>query len=575
MTYEKSWPEASLSSRQDYTNTSVVIIGAGIGGMCIAIDLMKRNNCQDFVILEQSAGIGGTWHDNTYPGCAVDLQSIVYSYSFAQNSDWSRDFPGQKEILSYLTRVAQEYKLYEHIRFGSTAEVATWDDELKKWKTNVTVAKGSKEAEASSNYTISSDFFVSAVGQLSQPKWPEIEGMDGFTGKSMHSARWDWTYDLKDKRIAVIGSGCSAVQIIPELAKVAKKVSVFQRTPHWIAPRGDFEISTLRKTLYRYFPFVQRYWRRRYMGINEAEHASNNFPNHEENKKLTQVAIDMMHEQLPNQPEMWEKLTPKYPLGCKRVVVSDAFYPALNHPNVELETRAIHSISDHTVRVVGTSGQPEDVESQYDLIVYATGFRASEFLYPMKIYGRNGRALHELWKDGARAYLGTCADDMPNFGIVLGPNTGLLHNSFILIIEAQSRYINGLIKPVLEARKQGGALSLRPRPEKTEEYNVKLQNLLQNFAANDVRCTSWYKTESGRITNLWPGLVLEYQQLMEKVNYGDYESEGSSTSIVQKRPSYKVGRVVEEAGVLEKLSLTNIAVAVLGGFLVRRLIALI
>lgn len=197
----------------------------------------------------------------------------------------------------------------------------------------------------------------------------------------------------------------------------------------------------------------------------------------------------------------------------------------------------------------------------------------------MKIYGRNGRALHEMWKDGAQAYLGTCADDMPNFGIVLGPNTGLLHNSFILIIEAQSRYINGLIKPVLEARKQGGALSLRPRPEKTEEYNAKLQHLLKDFAANDVRSTSWYKTESGRITNLWPGMVLEYQQLMEQVNYGDYESEGSSKSIVQKRPAYKVGRVVEEAGALEKLSLATIVVlstsAVVGGFLMRRLIALV
>lgn len=354
------------------------------------------------------------------------------------------------------------------------------------------------------------------------------------------------------------------------------KVTVFQKTPHWIVPRGDYEISNLRKTLYRYFPFWQRYWRRRYVDHNETEYFSNNFADHEENKKLEKVALDMMHEQLPNQPELREKLTPNYPVGCKRVVVSDFFFPALNRPNVQLETRPIHSINDHTVRVLGTSGQAEDADSHYDLIVFATGFRATDFLHPMKIFGRNGRALHEMWKDGARAYQGTCADDMPNFGIILGPNTGLLHNSFILIIEAQSRYINGLIKPVLEARKQGGALSLTPRPEKTEEYNAKVQHRLKDFAVNNSQITNWYKTESGLITNLWPGMVLEFQKLMEKVDYRDYEAEGSSKNIVQKRPLHKVGRVVEEGGLLENLSLANLVVlgtsAIVGGLLVRRLI---
>lgn len=312
------------------------------------------------------------------------------------------------------------------------------------------------------------------------------------------------------------------------------------------------------------------------MDLNETEYVSNNFTEHEENKNMKQAALEMMHEQLPDQPELWEKLTPNYPVGCKRVVVSDFFFPSLNLPNVELEARPIHSINDHTVRLVGTAGQAEDADSHYDLIVFATGFRATDFLHPIKIFGRNGRALHEMWKDGARAYQGTCADDMPNFGIVLGPNTGLLHNSFILMIEAQSRYINGLIKPVLEARKQGGALSLTPRPEKTEEYNANLQHRLKDFAVNDSQCTNWYKTESGLITNLWPGMVLEFQKLMEQVNYSDYESEGSSKNIVQKRPLHKVGRVVEEGGVLEKLSLANVVVlgtgAIVGALLMRKLI---
>ena len=571
---QEVWPEDAVFS-QDYTKTSVVIVGAGIGGMCIAIDMIRQNKCQDFVILEKSGGVGGTWHDNTYPGCAVDLQSIVYSYSFAPNSHWSRDFPGQKEILAYLTKVAQEYKLYDHIRFASTVEETRWDDKSQQWKTKVKVAPGT---EAISEYTLSSAFFVSAVGQLSQPLYPNISGADKFQGKSMHSARWDWTYDLKDKKIAVIGSGCSAVQIIPEVAKVAKQVTVFQRSPHWICPRGDYEIPEVRKLLYRYFPFWQRHWRRRFIDGNETEYISNNFTKRDENADLTKVALDMMHEQLPNRQDLWEKLTPKFPLGCKRVVVSDFYFPALARSNVKLEARPIHNMTEHGINIVNAEGKPE-ATAEFDLIVYATGFRAQDFLHPMKVYGRNGRSLEDVWrKNGAEAYLGIGINDMPNLGLVLGPNTGLLHNSFILMIEAQSRYINGLIKPVLEAKKSGGSLSLRPQPKKLEEYNEQLQMRLKDFAANDSRCTNWYKAGTGRITNLWPGTVLEYQHVMEKVDYSDYIAEGSCTNIVKDRSSQHVGRVQEEGGFLEKVSSGSLAMVSTGaflaaGFLMRTLLA--
>jgi putative intracellular protease/amidase len=363
---------------------------------------------------------------------------------------------------------------------------------------------------------------------------------------------------------------------VPEVAKVAKKVTVFQRTPHWILPRGDYEISSLRKALYRYSPFWQRYWRRRYVDSNESEFISSNYPEHEDNKKVQKKALDMMQKQLPNQPELWKKLTPNYPVGCKRLVVTNFFYPALNRPNVDLEVRPIHSIHGDAVNVVGTTGQVEDADPHYDLIVFATGFRTTEFLHPMKIFGRNGRPLHELWKDGAQAYLGSCANDMPNFGMVMGPNTGLLHNSFVLMIEAQSRYISGLIKPVLEARRQGGSLSLTPRAEKIEEFNAMLQNRLKDFGANSSQCDNWYKTKSGLVTNLWPGTVLEFQKLVENVDYTDYEAKGASKSVVQKQPSYKVGRVVEEGGLLERLSLAQALVlgtsAIVVGILVRRLL---
>ncbi|KAK9417249.1 putative FAD-binding monooxygenase [Seiridium unicorne] len=576
MTTQESYPGASTSSRRDYTDTAVVIVGAGIGGMCVAIDLIKRNNCRDFVILEKSSGVGGVWYDNTYPGCAVDVQSIVYSYSFAQNTEWTREMPLQKEVLAYLTRIAQEYRLYEHVRFASTVEEASWDDGLKKWRTSVKVATGSKEAEASSAYTIDSDFFVSAVGQLSQPKYPDIDGLDTFSGKTMHSSRWDWSYDMTDKKVALIGTGCSAVQILPEVARVAKKISVFQREPHWVVPRGDFPIPALTRTIYRYFPQLQRHWRRLAMDENEAGHASQAFHRHEENEKLKQMGLDMMHQQLPDRPDLWEKLTPKFALGCKRVVASDFYFPALNSPHVELETRPIHSIRDTAIRVAGADGQPEDAETDYDLIIFATGFKAQDFLHGLKVAGLNGQTLQRSWKDGARAYLGVSAEGMPNFGMVLGPNTGLLHNSFILMIEAQSRYINGLIKPVLETRAQGRSLSLTPRHEITEEYNVEIQQRLQAFAVTDEGCHSWYKIGSGRITNLWPGLVKEYQQRLERVDYGDYTADGSGQIVLRKKSSHNVGRVVEEAGALEKLSFGTLAAlsttAVVGGYLMRSLV---
>jgi cation diffusion facilitator CzcD-associated flavoprotein CzcO len=207
---DKPYPEVPIGNI-NHSNAAVVIIGAGISGMCTAIDLVKRNNCRNFVILEKSAGLGGTWHDNKYPGCCCDVWSMLYSYSFAQNSEWTREYPGQEEILRYLVGVAQEYNLYQHVRFNSTVEDATWDDEEKKWKTRVTVASGSKDAEFNPEYTIKSDFLVSAVGQLNQPRWPDIEGVDSFDGKKMHSARWDWSYDLKDKRVAMLGNGESTM----------------------------------------------------------------------------------------------------------------------------------------------------------------------------------------------------------------------------------------------------------------------------------------------------------------------------------------------------------------------------
>jgi cation diffusion facilitator CzcD-associated flavoprotein CzcO len=221
-TGSKPWPEVPIGNA-NHANAAVVIIGGGLSGICVAIDLLKRNKCQNFIILEQSAGLGGTWLDNKYPGCCCDVGSALYSYSFAQNPNWTREYPGQEEILSHLQNVAQEYKLLPHFRFNTKVKNAVWDEGMQKWRVAVETASGSKEAEYNPNYEIKADFVVSCVGQLNVPQWPKIQGLEGFEGKKMHSARWDWSFDLKDKKIGLIGNGCTAVQILPEIAKVAKQ----------------------------------------------------------------------------------------------------------------------------------------------------------------------------------------------------------------------------------------------------------------------------------------------------------------------------------------------------------------
>jgi len=569
---DKPWPQVPVGNK-DHANAAVLIIGAGISGLCTAIDLIKRNKCRNFIIVEKSAGLGGTWYDNKYPGCCCDVWSTLYSYSFAQNSDWTREYPGQEEILAYLINVAQEYKLYPHIRFNTTVEEARWDDATGKWRTTVSTAAGSKEAESNPRYEIQSDFLVSAVGQLNQPRWPDIEGVEGFKGKKMHSARWDWSYDLKDKKVALLGNGCTAVQILPEIATEAKKITVFQRTPNWVVPRLDAPVSPFMRSILRYIPPIRHRKRALQMDFREMTYNAIVDPKSDMAKMFHDMALDMMHNQLPNQPEMWEKLTPKYSLGCKRIIISDDYYPALARDNVDLETRPIHSVSGSAVRVVKDDGAVVDVESDYDLLVCATGFKTHDFMHPIRILGRHGKPLSEVWRDGPRAFQGVGIEDMPNFGMLYGPNTNLGHNSIILMIESQSRYINGLIAPVLAARKIGRTLSLTPRHERIEEYNARIQEILQETSFNDATCASWYKTEAGLITNNWSGTVVEYQEMMRRIDFGDYEVMGTGKELVEgKAATREVGRVVEESLVSDRtmvvLGMLS-AVAAVGGYLMR------
>ncbi|KAJ5561938.1 hypothetical protein N7535_003600 [Penicillium sp. DV-2018c] len=549
---------------KDFTHATVVIIGAGVSGLCMAIDLIKRNKTRNFVILEQSSSVGGTWNDNKYPGCCCDVWSSLYSYSFEQNPDWSREYPGQEEIHAYLIGVAEKYGLYKHIRFNSKVAEARWDDADFKWKTSV-VRSGQKDSEFGNSYVLESDFLVSAVGQLNQPRFPDIPGLDDFQGRLMHSARWDWSYDLTGKRVAIIGNGATAAQIAPEVAQVASHLTIYQRTPNWVIPRGDQPVSALQKALLKWIPPLL--WRKRalQMDFREGFYSAVADKDSEFAQVIRDACIQSLKAQFPDQPELRDTLTPKYAPGCKRVIITDDYYPTIARENVSLETRRITSITETGIVV------DEEDEEEYDLIVLATGFRTVEFMHPIQIYGKNGRSLGDIWKNGATAFNGVTVEDLPNFGMFYGPNTNLGHNSIILMIEAQSRYLNTLVTEVIRARQEGKALALRPEPSALQSFNDRIQAILRNTSFADPNCNSWYKRDDGVITNNWSGTVVDYQRELSKVQWQDYISEGSGRDRVVGKATTKVSHVNEETLLTDKsLVVGVVTVLAAAGYLVAR-----
>ncbi|CAI7588631.1 unnamed protein product [Penicillium glandicola] len=549
---------------KDFTHATVVIIGAGISGMCMAIDLIKQNKTHNFVILERSGSVGGTWNDNKYPGCCCDVWSSLYSYSFEQNPNWSREYPGQEEMHAYLVAIAEKHGLYKHIRFNSTVEEARWDDIEFKWKTSVVIS-GQKDSEFSSSYILNSDFLVSAVGQLNLPRTPDIPGLEDFQGKMMHSARWDWSYDVTGKRIAIIGNGATAAQIAPEVAQVASHLTIYQRTPNWVIPRLDQPVSTLHKALFKWVPPL--HWRKRALQMEYREdfYTAIKDKNSDIAHALRTSCTDAIKSQLPGRPELWDMLTPRYELGCKRVIIIDDYYSTLARENVHLETRGITCITDSGIKVDGKDGQ------EYDLIVLATGFRTVEFMHPIRIYGTNGRSLEDIWRNGAIAFNGVTVEDLPNFGMFYGPNTNLGHNSIILMIEAQSRYLNTLVGEVIRSREQGKTLALKPEPSALKSYNDRIQALLRHTSFADPNCNSWYKRDNGVITNNWSGTAVDYQHELSKVQWQDYIAEGTGKDRIVSKAATKVSHAQEEI-LLSNFSLLagTISVLSVAGYLVAR-----
>jgi cation diffusion facilitator CzcD-associated flavoprotein CzcO len=486
-------------------NHPIVIIGTGFSGLGMGIRL-KQAGIRDFVILEQASGVGGTWRDNHYPGAACDVESHLYSFSFEPNPGWSRTFAGQAEILAYLEGCADKYGLRPHIRFDTAAVGASFDERTGIWT-----------VETSRGERLTARILVSAIGGFSSPSYPDIPGLASFEGKVVHSARWDDSYPLEGKRVGVVGTGASAIQIVPSIAPKVSQLHVFQRTPPWIVPKLDRPIPEEEQQRFRRVPLLQRFARARQYALREL-FAVGFVENPALLRFASRFAVRYMKASVRD-PALRAKLVPSYTMGCKRVLPSNDYYPTLTRENVELVTEGIREIRPGSV--VTADGR----ERPLDALVLATGFTVAEFVLPFPMTGRGGRDINEAWRDGAEAYLGTTVSGFPNFFVIFGPNTGLGHNSMIYMIESQLNYAMSAI----EAMRARGLKLVDVRPDAQARYNERIHARLTKTVWN-TGCTSWYRTKSGKNTTLWPGFTFEFRLRTRRFDPADYELVGEDAA---------------------------------------------
>lgn len=484
-----------MSFKEKY---QVAIIGTGFAGVCMAIKLLEAG-INDFVILEKADDIGGTWRDNTYPGAACDVSSHLYSFSFEPNPNWSRMFSGQKEIYEYLKHCVVKYGLESYIQYGSEVMGGNFNQENGEWQVLL------KDKPA-----IKARFWVNGMGPLNRAVYPEIPGLQDFEGKMFHSSNWDHKYDIRHKKVAVVGTGASSIQITPAIAPDVEKLYVFQRTPAWVLHKPDREMNKLEKWLFKKVPFIQKLYRWRIYWFNELP--AYFFVYHPTYTKIIRgLGLKQLKKQVPNK-ELREKLTPKYMPGCKRILLSNNYYPTFMRPNVELVTEGIESIGPKSITTKG--GESKEV----DAIVLCTGFMAAEFPENFNVMGINGKTLNEEWKSAPEAYLGTTVSGFPNMYLIIGPNTGLGHNSMIYMIEAQVTYILDAIQKAMAK----GSKYMDVKKPVQETYNEEMQDRLQGTVWNS-GCVSWYLTKAGKNTSVWPGFTFEFSNRTKKVKAEDYD----------------------------------------------------
>jgi cation diffusion facilitator CzcD-associated flavoprotein CzcO len=476
----------------------VAIVGAGFGGIGLAIRL-KEAGIRDITILEKADDVGGVWRDNTYPGLTCDVPSHLYSLSFEPKHDWSRRFPQRAEIHAYLRECVEKYGLGESLRLGTEVAGADFDEGSGRWRIRIA---GGEELEA--------DFLVSATGQLSRPSYPDIPGLDDFEGPAFHSARWDHDVDLSGRRVAVVGVGASAIQFVPEIAREAGELVIFQRSPNWVIPKPDRPYRRWQQRLFRRLPWIQsasRIWV--WLRFEFFILAFNRF---RPLGRLYEWGYRRRIEREVPDPELRDRLVPDYPLGCKRVLISNDWFPTLRRPNVSLVIQPIAEVRPHAV--VTADGE----EHAADVLVLGTGFTAKDFLAPMEIRGRGGRDLNEAWRDGAEAYLGLTVAGFPNMFMLYGPNTNLGAGSIVYMLESQIQYVVEAVRTLARTR----VAYMDVRPDVQSKFNEDIQSRLADSVWTG-GCTSWYVTESGKVTNNWPGFTSEYRRRTRRPDLGDYE----------------------------------------------------
>ncbi|GLW50177.1 Baeyer-Villiger monooxygenase [Streptomyces sp. NBRC 14336] len=481
-----------------HEHVRVAVIGSGFGGLGAAVRL-RREGVTDFVVLERASRVGGTWRDNSYPGCACDVPSHLYSFSFAPNPDWPRTFSGQEHIRAYLEHVTDTFGLRPHIRFDSEVKRMAWNAERLCWDIETTSGN------------LSADVVVSATGPLSDPKIPEIPGLDSFPGKVFHSARWDHDYDLRGKRVAMVGTGASAIQIVPAIQPLTERLTLFQRTPPWVMPRMDRAISGAERWLHRRLPFTTQARRGLLWGIRELQVQA--FTKHPNELGLVERLARQNMARAIKDPELRAKLTPDYRIGCKRILLSSEYYPAIAQPNVDVVASGLAEVRGSTL--VAADG----TEAEVDAIVFGTGFHVTDMPIAERVVGADGRTLAEAWKGGMQALRGASAAGFPNWMTIIGPNTGLGNSSMILMIESQLNYMADYLR---QLNVLGGRVALDARPSAVHAWNRRVQERMKRTVWNTGGCTSWYLDASGRNTTIWPGTTSEFRRAVRRVDVTEY-----------------------------------------------------
>jgi cation diffusion facilitator CzcD-associated flavoprotein CzcO len=480
----------------------VAVIGSGFSGLCMGIKLQQAG-IANFAILEKDAVFGGTWRVNHYPGAACDVPSHLYSFSFAQNADWSRKFPPQAELLRYTEDLARRYGLLEHIRLDTALLAADYDAALGWWK--LRTSQGELTARN----------LVIATGALSRPAAPPVPGLDNFRGKLFHSAHWDHGYDLRGKRVAVIGTGASAIQFVPAIAAQVAQLDLYQRTAPWVLPRPDRAITAVERWLLRRVRPLQALYR----GITYLRYESRflafaKWP-------LLMRAVEWqarrhIRRQIPHDAALRAKVTPAYQAGCKRLLLSSNYYPALARANVAVIADGIAEVRAGSV--VGRDGRERPV----DAIIFGTGFDVEHALGTVAVRGRDGLLLSEAAQGGLEAYKGAAIPGFPNLYMIIGPNTGLGHNSMIYMIEANVRYV----VQALALRRARGLHAVEVRADASRRYNDMLQQRLRGTVWSS-GCKSWYLTSGGKNSTLWPGFTFEYRRITRQFDSAAYRLDGA------------------------------------------------